>query len=417
MQEPLKLIGPFNQVVTLRGISLNGPVRDSRIEVIERAGIIVQEDKIQDVGKYQDLLATWNKKKGIVEEIKESLVVIPGLVDPHTHICWMGSRHHDFSRRLEGMSYPDIAKAGGGIWNTVVQTREASLDDLIRQTKLRAERLLLNGITTIEVKSGYGLNMEMELKMLESIFYTNKLVAPDLVPTCLAAHIAPRDFEGTPEEYLDDIVERLLPEVVRQKLSQRVDVYVDKGAFSIEQAKAYLLKASQMGFDTIVHADQFTAGGGKMAVEVGAVSADHLEVADEEAIQLIAESNTIAVALPGSSVGLGEPFTPARKLLDAGACLAIGSDWNPGSAPMGDLLVQASMLSVYEKLSIAETLSGITFRAAAALKMKDRGVIDRGKMADFAAFPVREYEEIFYNQGSVKPSMVWKDGKIVYAKS
>ena len=232
MQEPPKLIGPFNQVVTLREIPLSGPVKDSHLEIIERAGIIVHDGTIQDVGKYQDLLATWNKKKGIVEEIRESLVVIPGLIDPHTHICWAGSRHHDFSRRLEGMSYQDIAKAGGGIWSTVLQTRSASLDELIQLTKSRAEGLLMNGITTIEVKSGYGLNFETELKMLEAIFFTNKLVAPDLVPTCLAAHIHPRDFEGTAEDYLADVLERLLPEVQRQKLSKRVDIYIDDGAFS-----------------------------------------------------------------------------------------------------------------------------------------------------------------------------------------
>ena len=417
MQEPPKLIGPFNQVVTLREIPLSGPVKDSHLEIIERAGIIVHAGTIQDVGKYQDLLATWNKKKGIVEEIRESLVVIPGLIDPHTHICWAGSRHHDFSRRLEGMSYQDIAKAGGGIWSTVLQTRSASLDELIQLTKSRAEGLLMNGITTIEVKSGYGLNFETELKMLEAIFFTNKLVAPDLVPTCLAAHIHPRDFEGTAEDYLADVLERLLPEVQRQKLSKRVDIYIDDGAFSPEQAKGYLQKASKMGFDIIVHADQFKKGGSQMAVEVGALSVDHLEISDEDEIKSIAESNTIAVALPGSSVGLGEPYAPARKLIDAGACVAIGSDWNPGSAPMGDLLVQASMLSVFDKLSMAETLAGITFRAAAALKLKDRGVIDKGMIADLVAFPVKEFEEIFYYQGSVKPAKVWKDGKVAFTKS
>ncbi len=411
------LIGPFTQLLTMRGIPLGGPVKDSLLDVILKAGIIVEEGKIKDIGKYQDLLETWNVKEGTLEEIEESLVIIPGLVDPHTHICWAGSRHHDYSMRLEGMSYLDIAKTGGGIWSTVLNTREASLDELVTNTRLRADKLLKNGTTTIEVKSGYGLNLETELKMLEAIYNANKLVAPELISTCLAAHIIPKDFEGSADLYLTEIAEKLLPQVIRQKLSKRVDIYVDSTAFTPEQAKLYLTKASKLGFDICVHADQFKAGGSEIAVELEALSADHLEASSEKEIQLLSNSNTIPVALPGASVGLGEPFAPARKLLDAGASLAIGSDWNPGSAPMGDLLVQASLLGIYEKLTIAETLAGITFRAADALKLNDRGVLDKGKIADFVAFPVDEYQEIFYNQGKIKPSKVWKEGELVYSQT
>lgn len=417
MADKPTLIGPFRQLITLRGVSRSGPVKDSQIEVIPRAGIIVQDEKIVDLGKYQDLLETWNVKEGILEEIREPLVLIPGLVDPHTHICWAGSRHHDFSMRLEGMSYQDIGKAGGGIWSTVEKTREALLDDLVNLTRMRAEEHLRNGVTTIEVKSGYGLNFESELKMLEAIHNANKLVASDLIPTCLAAHCLPRDFNGTAEEYLDEVANNWLPEILRQKHSKRVDIYVEQDAFSATEARKYLKKASSMGFDTIVHADQFSVSGSKVAIEMGAVSADHLEASGKDEINLLAEANTISVALPGSSIGLGEPFAPARKLLDAGASLAIGSDWNPGSAPMGDLLVQASIMGVYEKLTLGEILAGITFRAAAALRLNDRGVISKGKRADFTAFPVSEYQEIFYNQGRIKPSRVWKDGEVVYNNS
>lgn len=417
MQSTPVLIGPFTQLLTMRGIHLGGPVRDSLLDVIHKAGVIVEDGKISDIGKYQDLLETWNVKEGILEEIDESLVIIPGLVDPHTHICWAGSRHHDYSMRLEGMSYLDIAKTGGGIWSTVLNTREADLDELVNNTRFRADTLLKSGTTTIEVKSGYGLNLETELKMLEAINNANKLVAPDLISTCLAAHIVPKDFEGSADQYLIEIIEKLLPQVKRQKLSSRVDIYIDENAFTAEQAKQYLIEASKMGFDTVIHADQFKVGGTLIAAELDAVSADHLEASGEKEIQLLAKSNTIPVALPGASIGLGDPFAPARKLLDAGASLAIGSDWNPGSAPMGDLLVQASILAVYEKLTIAETLAGITFRAAAALKLNDRGVLDKGKIADFVAFPLNEYQEIFYNQGRIKPSKVWKEGELVFNKS
>ena len=413
MAQQQTLIGPFTQLITMRGIPTSGPIKDTKIEVIPRAGVIVQGGKITDLGKYQDLLETWDQHKGTIEEIKEPLVAIPGLVDPHTHICWAGSRHHDFSMRLEGMSYQDISQAGGGIWSTVLLTRAAILDDLVNNTRERAGESLKNGITTIEVKSGYGLNLESELKMLEAVFNANKLIPVDLIPTCLAAHILPRDFSGSAEEYLDSMVDNLLPEVKRQKLSNRIDIYVDEHAFEAAQAKKYLAKARDMGFDLVVHADQFKRGGVELAVAMGARSADHLESSTDKEIKMLAESNTMAIALPGASVGLGEPFTPARKLLDEGASLAIGSDWNPGSAPMGDLLVQASILAVYEKLTIAEILAGITTRAAYALHLNDRGVLDRGKIADFAAFPVNDYQEIFYNQGRVKPCRVWKNGKQV----
>jgi imidazolonepropionase len=270
------------------------------------------------------------------------------------------------------------------------------------------------GTTTIEVKSGYGLNKDSELKILEAISEAQLHVVPDLVPTCLAAHILPKDFEGSADEYLDVIINELLPEVKRKKLANRVDIYVDKGAFTVSQAERYLQRAIEMDFDVTVHADQFSKGGGNTAIKIAAVSADHLENSDDEVILQLARSNTIAVALPGSSLGLGESFAPGRKLLDAGASLAMGTDWNPGSAPMGDLLVQASIMGVYEKLSIAEILASITFRSAAALNLNDRGILDTGKLADFSAFPVSDFREIIYNQGRIKPCRIWKGGQLAY---
>jgi imidazolonepropionase len=409
-----KLIGPFKQIVSMRKLPLKGPLSDTQLEIIPEGGILVERDKILHIGDFQILFRQWKDDEKLVDEIKGPQVLIPGFVDPHTHICWAGSRVSDFALRLEGRSYEEIAKAGGGIWSTVLQTRKASAGQLERNIRSRASALMINGTTTIEVKSGYGLTAESELKILEAIRTANEHVVPDLIPTCLAAHMLPADFQGNAGEYLEEIIRDLLPEVMKKKLSRRADIYIEKGAFSPAQAGNYLKKAKELGFDVTVHADQFSAGGSDVAVRTGALSADHLEASREEDIPGFVRSATIPVALPGASLGLGEPFAPARKLLDAGASLAMGSDWNPGTAPMGDLLVQASVLGVYEKLSIAEILAAITFRSAAALDLHDRGILDTGKVADLSAFPVHDYREIIYNQGRIKPSGVWKGGQPAY---
>jgi imidazolonepropionase len=221
----------------------------------------------------------------------------------------------------------------------------------------------------------------------------------------------PKDFEGSNSEYLERIAEELFPVLKNENLTNRIDAFVEKSAFSAGEIGPYFQKAKEMGFDLTVHADQFTTGGSKVAVEFSALSADHLEASTEKEIDLLALSKTIAVALPGASLGLGCKFTPARKILNQGGSLAIASDWNPGSAPMGDLLVQASILATFEKLSTAEVFAGITYRAAAALGLNDRGKIAPGFLADFILFHASDYREILYQQGKLKPEMVWKGGK------
>jgi imidazolonepropionase len=340
-------------------------------------------------------------------------VGLPGFVDSHTHICFGGSRANDYALRNAGKSYLEIAKGGGGIWDTVTQTRKSSQNELAKGIIRRADWHLKNGTTTIEVKSGYGLSLPEELKMLRAIQEANTMVAADLVPTCLAAHILPKDFKGTAETYLEVMVDQLFPLLQKENLVHRIDAFVEESAFSAAQIAPYFQHARAMGFDITVHADQFTPGGSEVAVKFGAISADHLEASGEREIRLLAQSDTIATALPGASLGLGCGFTPARKILDAGGALAIASDHNPGSAPMGNLLVQASILGAFEKLSNTEVLAGITFRAAAALGLTDRGKLAKGFWADFLVFPTHHYNEILYHQGSIAPSMVWKKGRAI----
>lgn len=315
--------------------------------------------------------------------------------------------------RNAGKTYLEIAKAGGGIWDTVAHTRNETKENLAKEIIKRAKRQLAKGITTIEVKSGYGLSVQEELKMLRAIQSANLECQADLIPTCLAAHIFPKDFEGTIPDYLKEISTKLFPILKEEKLSNRIDAFIEEEAFSPDLISPYLAKAQEMGFDITIHADQFHPSGSAVAVKFQAISADHLEASTTKEIDLLSKSRVIPVALPGASIGLGCAFTPARRLLDAGISLAIASDWNPGSAPMGDLLTQAAILGTFEKLSNTEIFSAITFRAAAALNLTNRGSLAKGNIGDLVAFPVPDYREILYQQGQLAPTMVWKNGVIV----
>lgn len=405
-----KLIGPFTQLLPMTGIAVKGAVKDEELVVIENGGIIVENNTIIAVGTYKELLKQIDIKNTLLEEVISDSVCFPGFIDSHTHICFGGTRANDYAMRNAGKTYLEISKAGGGIWDTVTQTRKASILELEDGITKRANKHLKNGVTTIEVKSGYGLSVYEELKMLRAIKNVDNRIKADLISTCLAAHMHPKDYPGTASEYLEEISISLFPLLKEERLTTRIDAFIEEGAFTAEVIAPYFKKAKEMGFTITVHADQFSTGGSKVAVDFNAISADHLEASTTEEINILAKSNVIATALPGASIGLGCAFTPARKLLDAGGAVAIASDHNPGSAPMGDLLTQASILGTFQKLSNAEVLSGITFRAAAALDLKDRGTLENGFMADFIAFPTANYKEILYQQGQLKPNMVWKKG-------
>ena len=410
LQPPIFITGPFRQLLTMDKLPLKGSLKDAQLEIIEEAGIVHQNGQIIETGQFKSLCTKYSFAGITIQPNDTDLIVLPGLVDPHTHICWAGSREKDYALRLEGKSYTEIALSGGGIWDTVTKTRHASGVKLNKLLISRISRQLNCGITTCEVKSGYALNLEGEIRLLEMIKAVRQEHPIDLVSTCLAAHIRPLDFEGTANEYLQYLTMMLLPLIKSEELSNRVDIYVDDGAFSAHEAENYLKAAKKLGFDLVVHGEQFTSGGVQLAVNLGAKSVDHLEVIQSGEIKILAASDVVATALPGASLGLGCPFAPARRLLDAGCCLAIGSDWNPGSAPMGDLLVQTAILGTFEKLTNAEQLSAITFRAAHALGLNDRGILKKGYLADFIGFPGRNYREILYNQGMLKPAFVWKNG-------
>ena len=407
----MKLTGPFKQLLTMDHLPEKGPLSDDLLEIIPDAGILHREGKILATGNFQQMKDQF--KSTNIEWMEGDYVGMPGMIDVHTHISWAGSRANDYALRQSGKSYLEIAESGGGIWDTVIKTREATMEELAGLIEQRALKLLKLGVTTIEVKSGYGLSVEYELKILEAIAFANKRSMVDLIPTCLAAHILPKDFKGNEKEYLETITAKLLPEIKKKNLAQRVDIFVEKSAFSIQAAKIYLTKAKEMGFDIVLHGDQFSVGSASLANELQAISIDHLEAANDQEIEILAKGNVIPVVLPGASIGLGEPFAPARKLLDAGTSLVIASDWNPGSAPMGNLLVEAAILGTFEKLTISEVFASLTCRAANAILKTDRGILKQGNLMDIMAFKTNDYKEILYQQGQLKAGMIWKNGDIV----
>ena len=383
-----------------------GAISDNSLEIINDGGVVIEDGKIIGVGDFLSL----SKNNFDVREITYPCVLLPGFIDSHTHVCHYGNRSDEYAKRNSGISYQQILEEGGGIHNTMNSTSNSTDEQLTDDTLNRLKRHFQEGVLTCEVKSGYAPNLEDEVRMLRIINEIDSSNDIDLIPTCLAAHVTPKKYESS-KKYLDSIVNDLLPIIKEENLSNRVDIFIEEKAFSVTEASNFLEKI-KTDFHITAHANQFTSGGLKVGVDNGAVSVDHLEVITDQEMDYLSKSDTTGVVLPGCSLGLGIPFAPARKLLDNNCKVSIASDWNPGSAPMGDLLMQASLLGSTEKLSNAEVLAGITSRAANALSLEDRGSLENGKIADMIGFKTNDFRDILYNQGKLKPSFICKRGKI-----
>ncbi len=383
-----------------------GAISDNSLEIINDGGVVIEDGKIIGVGDFLSL----SKNNFDVREITYPCVLLPGFIDSHTHVCHYGNRSDEYAKRNSGISYQQILEEGGGIHNTMNSTSNSTDEQLTDDTLNRLKRHFQEGVLTCEVKSGYAPNLDDEVRMLRIINEIDSSNDIDLIPTCLAAHVTPKKYESS-KKYLDSIVNDLLPIIKEENLSNRVDIFIEEKAFSITEASNFLEKIKS-DFYITAHANQFTSGGLKVGVDNGAVSVDHLEVITDQEMDYLSKSDTTGVVLPGCSLGLGIPFAPARKLLDNNCKVSIASDWNPGSAPMGDLLMQASLLGSTEKLSNAEVLAGITSRAANALSLEDRGSLENGKIADMIGFKTNDFRDILYNQGKLKPSFICKRGKI-----
>lgn len=400
INEPF-LIGPISKLLTMDNLPEKGCIADYQLKILIDVGIVIKDGIIDKIDTYA-LLKNYFPNKHIIDY---PAVALPGFIDCHTHLCFAGSRAKDYALRLGGMNYRQIAANRGGILESVRKTRKASKQELVQLLLQRTKLMKEWGVTTCEVKSGYGLSVDSEVKILETIREASSLQPLELIPTCLAAHIKPPEFKSS-KLYLDYLVAELFPILKQRNLTKRIDIFVDDSAFSVEEARSYLLSAKEQGFDIILHIDQFSRGDAVLAAELHAQSADHLEQSRSQDFEILAEADVHAVVLPGASLGLGIPFSSVRQMLDNGLSVAIASDWNPGSAPMGNLLVAASLLGMAEKLSMAETLAGLTVRAAKALGLNDRGCIKPGLRGDIIIFPCNDYREILYQQGLLKPKTV-----------
>lgn len=406
------------QVVTSEGASrksLKG-VEQGKLRVIENGAVAVEGDKIAAVGTTAEVLTKVQATADTIIIDATGRIVLPGLVDPHTHVVFAGSREHELALKLEGLPYLEILARGGGILSSVEATRAASKEELVGRGLKYCSQMLAQGTTTAEAKSGYGLSTEAEIKTLQAICDVDRLQPVDLVPTFLGAHAVPKEFKGEANRYIDLVIDEMLPLVAEQNLASYCDVFCEEGVFSVEQSRRVLTAARDMGFALKMHADEIVSlGGAELAAELGAVSADHLLVISERGISRMAEEGVIAVLLPGTTFYLREDhYAPARKMIEAGVAVALATDFNPGSSPNNNLQLIINIASLYLRMTPAEVINAVTINAAHALgRSKTIGSLEVGKKADIVVFDAPNYDYLAYRYGTNLVNRVIKNGRLV----
>ncbi len=349
----------------------------------------------------------------------QNCIILPGLVECHTHAAYAGSRSNEFLMRLKGATYEEIAKAGGGITSTMKAVRNSSFEELVKLLKPRIDHFVSQGVTTLEIKSGYGLSFYDEIKLLQVINHFKVHSSIDIVPTFLGAHSYPPEYKNDHGQYLKLIIEELLPYVIKNKLAEHVDAFCEKTAFSAEDVDLIFTKAKKLGYKLRLHTEQFNIVGGlDVALKHKAISVDHLEVIDDDDIPKLAKSNTAAVLLPGVSFFLDCPFAPARKLIENNAIVALATDYNPGSSHIPNLQLIMQLAALNYKMSAEEIISAVTINSAYAMGLQENiGSLEIGKQADFAILEAKYISEIIYNIGINLNKYTIKKGKIVYSRN
>jgi imidazolonepropionase len=402
-------------------VTLAGPNRPrvgsemSDLAIIRDGGMLIRDGKIDIVGSSAEI-----EKNATDCEIVDAAgrVVLPGFVDAHTHPVFAGNRIDDFERRAKGETYEQIAAAGGGIWSTVEKTRAASEADLLNQAMKHANWFLKGGTTTVEAKSGYGLTVEDELKILRVIRRLNEETPIEFVPTFLGAHAVPREWRQS--EYVDLVIDEMLPRVAAEKLAEFGDVFCERGYFDVEQSRKILAAGKKLGLKLRIHADQLTdSGGAQLAAELNATTADHLEKTEEQGIAAMRSAGVQPVLLPGSVYALGSKGYPrAREMIDAGLAVVIATDFNPGSSPCPSMPMMLSLACTQMKMSPAEAITAATINAACSLNRGDRiGSLEPGKLASFSIFDCEDYREIAYWFGFPQAHSLYVRGERVVDKN
>ena len=416
------LIHSASQLLTLSG----GPQRGEelgRLSIIEDGAVLIRGEKIEALGRSSDLLAAFPNEP---RYDARGRVVMPGFVDPHTHAVWVGDRANEFEMRLAGKSYMEIMATGGGIMSTVKSVRQASVEQLIHDTRARLAAMFAHGTTTAEVKTGYGLETASEIKQLDAIYRLNAEGPLELEATFLGAHAIPEVYKHDPDGFTKLVINEMLP-AVKVWHEQSVpgqplpfcDVFCEQGAFTLAQSRDILTAAKDLGFPLKIHADEFeNLGGASLAAELGAASADHLVKTSEADIKRLGESNTVSVALPCTPFGLAErEYTPAKQILAAGGTLAVATDINPGTAWCESMQFVLALACRYLRLTPGQAIAAATINAAAAVNRSDSiGSLEPGKQADLLILSVDDYRMLGYRFGTNLVDTVVKRGQFYPVK-
>lgn len=404
-------------------VTLKGPRRArvkqemSEISVIRDGAVAISGGAISAVGRTESVLRD-HDATGFERMDASGKVVMPGFVDPHTHLVYAGSREFELELKAKGMGYLDILKEGGGILRTVRDTRAASPHELFRQSARRLESMISHGSTTIEAKSGYGLDKEVEIRILETIRKLGDDFPADVVPTFMGAHAVPEEFAGRPEDYIGFVCSEVLPEVARRRLAVFCDVFCEKGVFTADQSRKVLTEAKALGMKLKIHADELhSSGGAELAAELGAISAEHLAKPSDDGIMAMARKDVVGVLLPGTPYSsMSRDYADGRRLIDLGVPVALGTDLNP-NCWNESMQFTVSLACHKMRMTPAEAITAATVNAAAALGLEKRvGSLEVGKRADVIVLDIESHAQLPYRFGTNLCSVVVKDGKVVWEK-
>ncbi len=407
-----------SELVTVSGDKAKKGREMSDLGIITDGAVVIEEGMITAVGRTESILPNYDLNTFSVIDASQK-AVLPGFVDSHTHFIFGGYRPEEFLSRLNGINYMEIMARGGGILNTVRATRKTSKDELVLLGKKRLDTMLAFGVTTVEGKSGYGLDSDTEIKQLEVMADLDQSHPMDIVSTFLGAHAVPEEYKGKEDTFIDLLVDRVMPNVAENNLAEFCDVFCEKNVFSVKQSRYLLLKAKALGFKIKLHADEIVPiGGTELAAELGAISADHLIKASDKGISDLSEKGVIAALLPLTSFLLKEPYARGRYMIDKNCALALATDMNPGSSFTNSVPLLVALATVNLGLSPEETISGLTINGAAAIDRADSiGSIDPGKKGDLIILEFPSYRFLSYHAGVNIVEKTIKNGKIVFDKT
>ncbi len=408
------IIAHARELLTLQGDKVpRAGVEMKNLGIVEDGAVAIRDGKIVATGSTEDILANF---QGETLDATGK-VVMPGFVDPHTHPVFVNTRENEFEMRIEGKTYVEISKSGGGIRSSIDAVRKADEETLFQFSKKRIERMITCGTTTLEAKSGYGLSTESELKMLRVIRRLKEELPIDIVPTFMGAHEFPVEYKDNREEYIRILKEEMMPKVAAEGLAEYCDIFTEDHVYSIGQSRDILNRAKELGFRIRMHADEIEPiGGAELAAEMKAVSADHLSAASDEGIRAMRDAGVIAVLLPGTIFSLGmKSYARARKMIDEGLPVALATDYNPGSCNCDSMPMIITIATLQMRMTIAEAITAATINAAYSLEMGDTtGSIEPGKQADILIMDMPSYRYLPYHFGSSDVLKVFKKGKLIH---